>query len=90
MAEILWSRPICKVAGDYLAWPTVAACASGEVLVVFSGDREEHVCPYGKTLLIRSGDRGETWTEPVSHPSSTTRRSTTVTRASSSRPRVRW
>ena len=34
-AEILWSRPICKVAGDYLAWPTVAACASGEVLVVF-------------------------------------------------------
>ena len=65
MAEILWSRPICKVAGDYLAWPTVAACANGEVLVAFSGDREEHVCPYGKTILIRSGDRGETWTEPV-------------------------
>ena len=56
---------VCKVAGDYLAWPTVVTCASGEVLVVFSGDREEHVCPYGKTILIRSGDRGETWTEPV-------------------------
>ena len=65
MTEILWSRPICKVAGDYLAWPTVVTCASGEVLVVFSGDREEHVCPYGKTLLIRSGDGGETWTTPV-------------------------
>ena len=65
MTEMLWSRPICKVAGDYLAWPTIVTCASGEVLVVFSGDREEHVCPYGKTLLIRSGDRGETWTEPV-------------------------
>ena len=65
MAEILWSRPICKVAGDYLAWPTAVTRASGEILVVFSGDREEHVCPYGKTLLIRSGDRGETWTEPV-------------------------
>jgi hypothetical protein len=65
MTEMLWSRPICKVAGDYLAWPTVAACASGEVLVIFSGDREEHVCPYGKTLLIRSGDGGETWTEPA-------------------------
>ena len=33
--------------------------------MVFSGDREEHVCPYGKTLLIRSGDGGETWTTPV-------------------------
>ena len=65
MAEILWSRPICKVAGDYLAWPTVVTCASREVLVVFSGDREEHVCPYGKTLLIRSGDGGETWTTPA-------------------------
>ena len=65
MAEILWSRPICKVAGDYLAWPTVVTCASGEILVVFSGDREEHVCPYGKTLMIRSGDRGETWTDPA-------------------------
>jgi hypothetical protein len=65
MAEILWSRPICKVAGDYLAWPSIAVAGTGEVLVVFSGDREEHVCPYGKTLLIRSSDGGETWTDPA-------------------------
>ena len=65
MAEILWSRSICKVAGDYLAWPTIAVAGTGEVLVVFSGDREEHVCPYGKTLLIRSSDGGETWTDPA-------------------------
>src|SRR5262249_1939359 len=34
------------------------------LLVVFSGDREEHVCPYGKMQMVRSKDRGETWTAP--------------------------
>ena len=33
-------------------------------MVVFSGNRDEHVCPYGKTELIRSSDQGQTWSEP--------------------------
>ena len=62
---IHWSKPICKEPGNYVAWPTIAQTADGELLVTFSGDREEHVCPYGKTELIRSRDKGETWTAPV-------------------------
>ncbi len=65
MAKIHWSRPICKEPGNYVAWPTIVRTADGELLVVFSGDRDEHVCPYGKTELIRSSDAGETWTAPV-------------------------
>ena len=37
---------------------------AGELLVVFSGDRDAHVCPWGKTQLVRSGDEGETWSTP--------------------------
>jgi hypothetical protein len=62
-ATFHWSKPICKEPGNYIAWPTIARKAAGELLVVFSGDREEHVCPYGKTELIRSQDDGETWSE---------------------------
>ena len=62
LATILWSRVICKEPGNYVAWPTIAK-RNGELLVVFSGDRED-VCPYGKTELIRSDDQGETWSEP--------------------------
>jgi sialidase-1 len=63
-AAIRWSRAICKEPENYLGWPAIAQKADGELLVVFSGDREGHVCPYGKTQLVRSRDRGETWTEP--------------------------
>ena len=55
---------ICKEPGRYLGWPTIGRKADGELLVVFSGDRDEHVCPYGKTQLIRSTDDGQTWSEP--------------------------
>jgi len=33
--------------------------------VVFSGDREAHICPWGKTQMVRSKDNGQTWTTPV-------------------------
>ena len=62
--SVHWGKPICKEPGNYVAWPTIARRPDGELLVVFSGDREEHVCPYGKTELIRSRDAGETWSRP--------------------------
>jgi len=55
---------ICKQPGRYIGWPTVAQKQDGELLVVLSGDRDEHVCPFGKTQIVRSADGGETWTEP--------------------------
>lgn len=55
---------ICKQLGRYIGWPTIGRRANGELLVVFSGDRDQHVCPFGKTQIIRSSDNGKTWTAP--------------------------
>jgi len=46
----------------YHGWPTLARRKNGELLVVCSGGRETHVCPFGRVELIRSFDDGETWT----------------------------
>ncbi len=59
--KVAWSRVICKQPGNYIGWPSIARADSGELLAVFSGDREAHFCPYGKTKLVRSVDEGETW-----------------------------
>ena len=48
----------------YCGWPTVARKPDGELLVVYSGGRESHVCPFGRVELIRSQDNGETWSWP--------------------------
>ena len=47
-AEILWTKPICVETNRYVGWPTVCCRANGELLAVFSGDRDEHVDPFGK------------------------------------------
>jgi Neuraminidase (sialidase) len=46
----------------YHGWPTLIRRKNGELLVVCSGGRESHVCPFGRVELIRSFDDGETWT----------------------------
>jgi len=63
--EIISSTVICKEANRYIGWPTIAQTADGELLAVFSGDRDAHVCPWGKTELVRSSDDGKTWSQPV-------------------------
>ena len=60
-AEILWTRAICKQPGRYIGWPTACLRKNGELLAVFSGDRDAHVCPFGKVQMIRSTDLGESW-----------------------------
>ena len=64
-ADVLWTRPICVEKDRYIGWPTVCRRANGELLAVFSGDRDGHLCPWGKVQLVRSTDDGEAWTEPV-------------------------
>lgn len=46
----------------YHGWPTLIRSSNGELLVVCSGGRESHVCPFGRVELIRSYDDGNTWT----------------------------
>ena len=58
------SLVLAKQPGRYIGWPTIARAADGELLVVFSGDRDAHVCPFGKTQMVRSRDGGSTWTKP--------------------------
>ncbi len=48
----------------YFGWPTLARRANGELLVVCSGGREAHVCPFGRVELIRSSDNGKNWSHP--------------------------
>ncbi|HUQ93054.1 MAG TPA: sialidase family protein [Bryobacteraceae bacterium] len=48
----------------YHGWPTITRRKNGELLVVCSGGRDTHVCPFGRVDLIRSKDDGQTWTWP--------------------------
>ena len=55
-------RTISLQSDRYHGWPTLTRRKNGELLVVCSGGRETHVCPFGRVELIRSFDSGETWT----------------------------
>lgn len=48
----------------YFGWPSIARQDDGTLLVVASGLRVAHVCPWGKTIICRSSDNGETWSYP--------------------------
>jgi hypothetical protein len=48
----------------YHGWPTLARRKNGELLLVCSGGREAHVCPFGWVELLRSSDGGQSWKWP--------------------------
>ncbi len=48
----------------YHGWPTLTRRRKGELLVVCSGGREAHVCPFGWVEMMRSKDDGQTWGWP--------------------------
>ena len=62
--EIGEPKVVCRQENRYLGWPTVIRRRSGELVAVFSGDRQAHLCPFGKVQMIRSRDSGETWSAP--------------------------
>ncbi len=57
-------RTISANQGTYEAWPTLARTRDGELLIVYSGGREGHICPFGRVEMIRSSDDGKTWSLP--------------------------
>lgn len=57
-------RVISQQSSYYHGWPTLARRKDGELLLVCSGGREGHVCPFGRVELMRSRDGGQTWTFP--------------------------
>ncbi|MDO4583977.1 MAG: sialidase family protein [Planctomycetia bacterium] len=48
---------------EYQGWPTVAKLPNGDLMVVVSGGREGHVCPFGRVDMFRSSDGGKTWSK---------------------------
>ena len=64
IATHIETKVLCKQKDRYIGWPTIAKTKSGELLAVFSGDRDKHVCPFGIVQMIRSKDNGETWSNP--------------------------
>jgi len=55
---------ISQLPAFYHGWPTLARRKNGELLLVCSGGRESHVCPFGRVDLMRSADGGENWSYP--------------------------
>ena len=64
-AEVLETKVICTEPGRYIGWPTVCRTKAGKLFVAFSGDRDQHVCPWGKSQVVTSNDEGATWSAPV-------------------------
>lgn len=63
-AEILETKVISHQDDLYHGWPTITRRRSGQLLLVCSGGRESHVCPFGRVELMRSDDDGQTWGWP--------------------------
>lgn len=61
-AKILDTRVITQQPHFYHGWPTIARRQNGELWVVCSGGREEHVCPFGQVVAMSSRDDGASWT----------------------------
>lgn len=62
--EVLETKVISRLKDKYHGWPTLTRRKNGELLVVCSGGREAHACPFGRVELMRSQDNGKTWTWP--------------------------
>ena len=64
-AEILEGPRTVSMQPDlYHGWPTLTRLPDGELIAVWSGRREAHVCPFGTVEMMRSRDNGKTWTFP--------------------------
>ncbi len=58
-------RYIDEDATDYRGWPMLTRLDNGDLMLVYSGGRDYHICPFGRIDMIRSSDNGETWSEPM-------------------------
>ena len=65
LARVRETKVISHQPSLYHGWSTVVRCRNGRLLLVYSGGREAHVCPFGRVELMRSDDDGETWSWPT-------------------------
>jgi hypothetical protein len=57
-------RTISRTTDLYCGWPTMTRRKNGQLILVWSGGREQHVCPFGRVEMMRSNDQGDSWTWP--------------------------
>lgn len=62
--EVLETKVITPPSDYYAGWPTLTRLRDGRLMVVWSGRREGHVCPFGTVELMLSRNDGRTWTFP--------------------------
>jgi hypothetical protein len=48
----------------YHGWPTIVRRRNGALILVWSGGRDAHVCPFGRVEAMVSHDQGATWQWP--------------------------
>lgn len=63
-AKVAEIRTVSLEPDYYHGWPTAIRRMNGELLLVYSGGREAHVCPFGRVELMRSRDHGASWSWP--------------------------
>lgn len=63
-AKILSTDVISAQPEFYHGWPTLCRRKNGQLLLVWSGGREAHVCPFGRVDWMKSDDNGRSWTWP--------------------------
>lgn len=54
---------VSKEPGCYCGWPSIAKLPNGRLVVVYSGDRDWHVCPWGKMKMVFSDNNGLDWSD---------------------------
>ena len=62
--EVTDLRTISLQPQYYIGWPTLTRRTNGDLVVVYSGGREGHVCPFGRVDMMVSHNNGETWQWP--------------------------
>ena len=64
LAKVHDIRVVSLRPNHYHGWPTLTRRRNGQLLLICTGGREGHVCPFGQVELMRSDDNGKTWTYP--------------------------
>ena len=63
-ATVIETAVITLDAEHYHGWPTLARRRNGHLMLVYSGGREAHVCPFGRVEMMVSNDNGHSWGWP--------------------------
>jgi len=63
-AKVAETKTISQEPDHYHGWPTLARRGNGQLVLVYSGGREGHVCPFGRVEMMVSNDEGRSWGFP--------------------------